>query len=144
MLDGQIDLDIEKWPTTNDIISLVSIILTSLNTILGIYLFYKFKIIAAAIAMYQPVQTSATTLPNFKFIPPTTSFSPSWTNVLNSNIKWDHGIFAFVFISLLLIIVILIQSSKSNNMHTKLCLEIITGYRCVSIPILSLPLCPFY
>ena len=29
-------------------------------------------------------------------------------------------------------------------MHTKLCLEITTGYRCVSIPLLSLPLCPFY
>ncbi|CAC5360193.1 unnamed protein product [Mytilus coruscus] len=93
MVDGQIDLNFEKWPTTNDILSLIAIIITSLNTFVLIWLFYKFKVIAAAIAIYQPVQTSATTLPNFKFQPATTQAPTTWINVLNSNITWDHAVF---------------------------------------------------
>ncbi|VDI77536.1 Hypothetical predicted protein [Mytilus galloprovincialis] len=57
------------------------------------------QVIAAAVAMYQPVQTSASTLPNFKFESPTTETPNTWITVLNSNITWDHAIFAFSFIS---------------------------------------------
>lgn len=144
MVDGHTDLDFQQWPTTNDILSLVSIIITSINTVVLIWLFYKFKITATAIALYQPVQTSATTIPNFEFESPTTTTSSSWINVLNSNLKWDHGIFAFSFLSFLLIIVLIFKSIKRSNMHTKLCLKITTGFQCICIPIISMPLCPIF
>ena len=144
MVDGQIDLNFESWPTTNDILSLIAIIITSLNTVVLIWLFYKFKVIAAAIAIYQPVQSSATTLPNFKFQPATTQAPSTWINVLNSNITWDHAVFTLAFISFLMTIFLVIKSFKRTNMNTKLCLEITTGFNCVCIPIFSMPLCPTY
>lgn len=75
MVDRQIELDFQQWSTTIDILSLVSIIIASINTDVLIWLFYKFKIISAAMALYKPVQTLAIAIHYFKFESPTTTTS---------------------------------------------------------------------
>jgi hypothetical protein len=63
---------------------------------------------------------------------------------LNDYLKWDHGIFVLVLITMILLIVLLYRRIPCRNMHTTLCLQISDGFQCVMIPVMQLPWCPRY
>jgi len=136
MLDGEIKLDDNSWSLTNNFISIVAITTTIVNAILIFWLFYKFRILAAAKALYKPVKTAPTTTIIFEYIPATTPIPDSWINYLNDNLKWDHGIFVLVLVTVILLIVLLYLRISCRNMHTTLCLQISDGFQCVMIPIM--------
>ena len=144
MLDGEIKIDDNYWSLTNNIISIIAITTTFVNAILIFWLFYKFRILAAAIILYKPVKTAPTTTLMFEYVPATTPIPNYWINTLSDNLKWDHGIFVLVLIILILLIVLLYKRISCRNMHTTLCLQISDGFQCVMIPIMHLPLCPRY
>jgi len=144
MLDGEIKLDDNSWSLTNNFISIVAITTTIVNAILIFWLFYKFRILAAAKALYKPVKTAPTTTIIFEYIPATTPIPNSWINYLNDNLKWDHGIFVLVLVTVILLIVLLYLRISCRNMHTTLCLQISDGFQCVMIPIMQLLLLPRY
>ena len=73
MLDGEIKIDDNSWSLTNNITSIVSITdNNNVNAILIFWLFYKFRILAAAITLYKPVKTAPTTTIMFEYVPATT------------------------------------------------------------------------
>lgn len=72
MLDGEIKLDDNSWSLTNNIISVVAITTTIVNAILIFWLFDKFRILAAAIALHKPVKRAPTTTIIFEYVPATT------------------------------------------------------------------------
>ena len=144
MLDGEIKIDDNYWSLTNNIISIIAITTPFVNAILIFWLFYKFRILAAAITLYKPVKTAPTTTLMFEYVPASTAIPNYWINTLNDNLEWDHGIFVLVLIILILLIVLLYKRISCRNMHTALCLQISDGFQCVMIPIMHLPLCPRY
>lgn len=71
--------------------------------------------------------------------------SSSLENVFKSELSWIHAILVICFIIMfiqLIVIYFLYKSKPSKN--TKVILELTSGGECVTIPLLTLPLCPSY
>ena len=141
MLDGEIDVK-ETWPKTTDLISIIAIALSGLNTLLIIWLIYKSKNIAYALLASRPVHASSSMIFHYTTLKPETE--THWAQLLSSYIEWDHAIFAFSTLILICAIIIIFKLSRRTNSHTQLCLEITTGSECILLVLRKLPLCPFY
>ena len=96
LVEGEVEIDDDDWPKTNDILIILALSLTSLNLIAIIWLVYKVRVLGCAILLAKNLSTvHAFTL---QYTIPTTTAPPSWSAVLTENIKWDHIVFVFYFV----------------------------------------------
>jgi hypothetical protein len=140
LLDGEIQLQ-SDWPNTNDILTYIACGLTIFYTLWLMWLFYKFKTIATALALIKT--TSAT--PLFQYTQPTTSTETNtmWNSLLQENVQWDHFTVALLVIVCILLFITIRKLFLAPTSHsdTILYLEITDGKRCVVLKVLNLPMC---
>jgi hypothetical protein len=71
--------------------TLIALIVGGINNIAIIWLIYKVRILSAAILMStRLLQVSSIRL---QYTLPITTTPSSWSDILNANLKWDHGVF---------------------------------------------------
>jgi hypothetical protein len=142
LVEGEVEIDDDDWPKTNDILIILALSLTSLNLIAIIWLVYKVRVLGGAILLAKNLSTvHAFTL---QYTIPTTTAPPSWSAVLTENIKWDHVVFVLTLFSFTPTILLLYKYFRIPPRNTRVCLEITTGLTCEIIEVLTLPLCPSY
>lgn len=149
LLDGLISLQ-SDWPDLNAILSFASIGIGSLAILVCIYLFLKFRKMATTILVLQQiVKTKSQTIPSFIYEKITKKPEPTETSsiekFLASEFSWLHAsviLSTMVLIFLTVLVCYLYRSRKSK--YTTVYIEITPGCDCVTIPLLSLSLCPSY
>lgn len=149
LLDGLISLQ-SDWPDLNAILSFASIGIGSLAILVCIYLFLKFRKMATTILVLQQiVKTKSQTIPSFIYEKITKKPEPTETSsiekFLASEFSWLHAsviLSTMVLIFLTVLVCYLYRSRKSK--YTTVYIEITSGCDCVTIPLLSLSLCPSY
>jgi hypothetical protein len=125
LVQGEVEIDDDDWPKTNDILIILALSLTSLNLIAIIWLVYKVRVLGGAILLAKNLSTvHAFTL---QYTIPTTTAPPSWSAVLTENIKWDHNVFVFTLFSFKATILLLHTYFRIPPRNTRVCLEITTG-----------------
>jgi len=142
LVEGEVEIDDDDWPKTNDILIILAISLISLNLIAIIWLVYKVRVLGGAILLAKNLPTAQSFILQYT-IPPTTA-SPSWSAVLTENIKWDHVVLVFTLFSFTATILLLYKYFRIPPRNTRVCLEITTGLTCEIIEVLKMPLCPSY
>jgi hypothetical protein len=75
---------------------------------------------------------------------PITTTPSSWSDILNENPKWDHGVFVISFSTFGGLLLLLYSHFMTRPRNTRICLEINTGFECVLLDVMNLPLCPSY
>lgn len=147
LLDGIISIQSE-WPDLNAILVITSLSLGSFAIIICIYLFLKFRKLATAIFVLQQVsKVKSQDIPSFiykKLTPPTTSASKLETFIA-TQFSWLHdsvisGVIVLIFLSVLICFLYRSRKSKCTTIY----IEITSGADCVTVPLLSLSLCPSY
>lgn len=95
LIDGEIQLK-SAWPTTNDILTYVAFGLTVFNTIWLMWLFHKFRTLAAALMLLRSAHADS----QFYFTKPTTTTETNtvWDNLLQEQVEWDHFALALLII----------------------------------------------
>jgi hypothetical protein len=103
-----------------------------------LYLFYKFKTIAAALMMHKSVSAQ-----KFYFTRPTTTteINTLWDSLLQESVQWDHFTVALLLIMMIVILIICKKILKFSIKDTEVHVEIAKAKQCISIKILELPLC---
>jgi hypothetical protein len=92
LADGEITIDEEGWPKKEDVMTLMA---GGINIIAIIWLIYKVRILSAAILVSTRLpQVSSLRL---QYTLPITTTPSSWYDILNQNLKWDHGVFIISF-----------------------------------------------
>ncbi|XP_067654068.1 uncharacterized protein [Haliotis asinina] len=141
LLDGQITLP-SSWPDINAIIAITASVTSVLSIILFIWMFFKVRTLSAALLLVTRVAPAkAIQPPALTYNTPTTA-SPSFviSDLADYHVSILLGIITLVIASVLLLL--LYQRNPRN--HNGLVLELTTGPDCVTVPILSLSLCPSY
>ena len=142
LVDGEITIDEEVWPKKEDVMSLIALTVGGINIIAIIWLIYKVRILSAAILMSTRLpQVSSLRL---QYTLPITTTPSSWSDILNENLKWDHGVFVISFLTFGGLLVLLYSHFMKRPRNTRICLEITTGFECVLLDVMNLPLCPSY
>lgn len=142
LVEGELKIDDDDWPKTNDILIILAISLNSLNLIAIIWLVYKVRVLGGAILLAKNLPTTQAFTLRYT-IPPATA-SPSWSAVLTENIKWDHVVFVFTLFSFTATILLLHIYFRIPPKNIRVCLEITTVLTCEIIEVLTLPFCPSY
>jgi hypothetical protein len=122
--------------------TLMTLIVEGINIIAIMWLIYKVWILSAAILMSTRFpQVSSLILQYTLHITTTTS---SWSDILNENPKWDHGVFVISFLTFGGLLFLWYSHFMTRPRNTRICLEINTGFECVLLDVMNLPLCPSY
>ena len=143
MLDGEVTI-VSNWSDLNAILILVTMGTTDLSSLLLFWIFFKLRKMATAIAVLQQcqrIESLPTTVPSFIYKSEQTVNSNEAFNLGFTILKWDHAIFAVVFVMCCLLIYLLFRI-RSKNETPKNCVEVPNTQQCVLIEIASLPLCP--
>ena len=113
-----------------------------INIIAIIWLIYKVRILRAAILVSTRLpQVSSLRL---QYTLPITTTPSSWSDILNQNLKWDHGVFVILFLTFGGLLLLLCSHFMTRPRNTRICLEINTGFECVLLDVMNLPFCPSY
>ena len=62
---------------------------------------------------------------------PITTTPSSWSDILNENLKWDHGVFVISLLTFGGLLLLLYSHFMKRPRNTRICLEITTGFECV-------------
>ena len=146
ILDGQIDFQ-TSWPDTDSILLICTMAVTFLVGLLGIYAVFKTRKLATALLLLQ--QSSAVKsdeVPKFIYKTVTTPTSTSTFTDITDFITWEHLIVALLVITLILTVTNLALLTKRNarKKGMQVLLEITSGSNCVTVTLLTLPLCPSF
>lgn len=150
LLEGKIYLDSDYFDTKS-VMLYVTIAGTVVSILMCIVLIIKLRQMAAALIILQrvvSVKSLDTKLPSFIYenLDKKIETDTAIQNTFFSEFGWIQASVAIgiiVFIILLIILTLLICIRKRQK-GTTLFLEITSGGDCVTIPIVSLPLCPSY
>lgn len=122
--------------------TLMTLIVEGIIIIAIIWLIYKVWILSAPILMSIPLpQVSSSRL---QYALPITTTTSSWSDILNENPKWDHGVFVISFLTFGGLLLLLHSHFMTRPRNTRICLEINTGFEYVLLDVMNLPLCPSY
>ncbi|KAK3100591.1 hypothetical protein FSP39_022245 [Pinctada imbricata] len=136
------------WPDTNTFLIFGTMTATARSWVLCIFALYKLRSLTVAMGVLQNVVPARSqTLPVFIYKNPlvTTEAPMSLEKLMLSEISWVHGVFiACICIILFLMACIFFLWYKKPSKGTVLLLEVTSGYNCVLIPLIKLPLCPSY
>jgi len=148
LLDGEIEID-NSWPDTNGIISVISLSLSILLTIACVTLFNKVRALTTALILLQkspPTYSFVTpqTPPTFHYIQSQETTTRQHFNfILSAQLsQWPSVVLAALTVLSFVAAIHYIYQLVTSNHHTKVLLEISNGIRCITIPIVHLPLCP--
>ena len=147
LLDGEIDVD-DSWPNTESIISIISLGLSIFLTIVCVVLFNKIRALTTALILIQKAQsTSASaspqTPPSFHYVQSSQTTTQNYDFSFTSNLNQWPAIVLATFTILTFIGVIHYFYKQICMKHsTQIFLEISNGIRCITIPLIELPLCP--
>lgn len=138
LIDGEIQLK-SAWPTTNDILTYVAFGLTVFNTIWLMWLFHKFRTLAAALMLLRSAHADS----QFYFTKPTTTTETNtvWDNLLQEQVEWDHFALALLIIITVLLGLVIQKIWFNYSINTNVYLEITNGQTCIDIKALNIPLC---
>lgn len=142
LIEGEIDLPDDSGTFTKNILSIIALVMCSVNLMGVIWLIHKVKILGGAILIAKDLpKVNGFTL---QYTIPTTTEPPSWSQVLSANLQWDHLVFALSIMSFAATILLLYRHFRTAPKNTRICLEISTGLTCEIVEVLTLPLCPSY
>ncbi|CAG2247995.1 unnamed protein product [Mytilus edulis] len=103
LLDGEIDID-DSWPNTNEMISLISLVLSILLTIACIILFNKVRALTTALILLQKAPSSAAfvtpqTPPTFHYMQSPISTTQNYDSLLSPQLnQWPSIVLAAITI----------------------------------------------
>ena len=109
--------------------TLIALIVGGINNIAIIWLIYNVRILSAVILMSTRLpQVSSIRL---QYALPITTTPSSWSDILNENLKWDHGAFVISLLTFGGLLLLLYRHFMKRPTNTRICLEITTGFGCV-------------
>ncbi|XP_052064383.1 uncharacterized protein LOC127704385 [Mytilus californianus] len=147
LLDGEIDID-DSWPNTNEMISLISLVLSILLTIACIVLFNKVRALTTALILLQKAPSSAAfvtpqTPPTFHYMQSPISTTQNYYSLLSPQLnQWPSIVLSAITIISFVGVLHYLYKQVCTRHHTKIILEISNGLTCLTIPVVNLPLCP--
>ena len=147
LLDGQIDIE-SNWPSTNDILIIVSMSASAILAVLLIHTIFKLRKLASSVLLLQQVRNikaAVTPIPSFTYTQndELEGEETIFSKLLLLEFTWDHIIFILLVVSVLLLLIVGWKYYKFTT-TCSICLEITNGKQCVLIDILMLPICPDY
>ena len=122
---------------------------TIASTLLMLWTFFKIRNISTALLILQytkVVKSLATDMPSFVYKSPTKPSAAPIIFQFDFDLAWDHVIFILCllnFACFLLNAYCMVRKFKRINASV-LKLEVTSGYSCVLLPVLKLPLCPVF
>lgn len=149
LIEGQIDIS-PSWPDFNAILIFVTFGFAVLSSLLGVWLFFKIRKFSISLMVLQQIaHAKAQTPPSFIFnLPTSTTKKPDVVDLkaIFSEFSWIHGsvVLSICVLVLLLVITILLFRKYRQRKCTSLYVEITSGGECITVPVLTLPLCPSY
>ncbi len=144
ILDGQISIP-SSWFDTSSVIAIVSSSISAISILLAIWIFFKIRTLSAAIMLMTHAAPVKSILPPaFDYNQYTSTTQSTPTFVITSLVDYHVSILLGFITVLLLILLILLAVQLHTNKCNGLVLELTTGPECVTIPIMSLTLCPAY
>lgn len=152
LLSGDISVQ-SIWPTTNDILIFSCMGTIGLLFLVCIYLVFKTRNMATALLVLQQVsKVKSKEIPSFIYNKlPTSTPTPGKNDTFDikkfilSEFTWIHAsvvLSVLVLLFLCLVLCYLYQTRQKKG--TTVILEVTSGGTCVTIPIVSLSLCPSY
>lgn len=139
-----------SWPDTNAILIFTTMGGTLVSLIFCVLALIKLRKLKSELLILQQVaQANSQTIPLFIYQAKTTASvlkAPvSFEELLISEISWIHAVFTVGFIIIIILCIIIIYLWRARpSKETILQLEITSGGKCATIPLLTLPLCPSY
>jgi hypothetical protein len=122
--------------------TLMTLIVGGITIIAIMWLIYKVWILSAPILMSIPLPQVSS--PRLQYALPITTTPSSWSDILKENSKWDHGVFVISFLTFGGLLLLLYSHLMTRPRNTRICLEINTGFECVLLDVMNLPLCSSY
>lgn len=145
LIDGQIELP-PPWPSTNDILTIVSISIAAIALACCILLFFKVRKMHIALMLMQNIHMAKSQeVPSFIYKALTTAAPSDSQTWLMEEFSLLHAYIIIGTLSFILVVILFawLYHRKSRK-HTFLALELTTGGQCVLVPIMQLSLCPSY
>lgn len=141
LLNGDLDM-ISNWPTTNDILTYISFIITIIVSLVCGLLFMRQRKLLLVISILKQTAYTKGIDADYIFRKSTPENPRPILDVINDTLKWDHVIFALSILILITCVIILINKSRRSHCGTTIILELTSGTTCAIIPLLSFSLCP--
>ncbi|CAG2252222.1 unnamed protein product [Mytilus edulis] len=143
LLDGEIDID-DSCPNTNEMISLISLVLSILLTIACIILFNKVRALTTVLILLQKAPSSAAfvtpqTPPTFHYMQSPISTTQNYDSLLSPLNQWPSIVLAAITIISFVGALHYLYKQVCTRHHTKIILEISNGLTCLTIPVVNLP-----
>ncbi|CAC5368920.1 unnamed protein product [Mytilus coruscus] len=145
LLYGQNKLQSE-WPDLNAILIFVALGIASVTFLFFIFMFLKFRRMATAILVLQQiVKSKSDSIPSFIYHTPAPNDISVIEKFITSEFTWLHAsVILSCLVLVLLSVLVYFLYRQRNSKCTRVYLEITSGGDCVTIPIISLSLCPSY
>lgn len=142
LLDGQIKLT-PAWPSTNDILTIVSISIAAIALACCILLFFKVRKMHIALMLMQNIQMAKSQEVSSFIYKTLTTAAPSNSQAwLLQEFSLLHAYIIIGTLTFILFVILLIWLyHRKSGKHAFLALELTTGGQCVLIPITQLS-CP--
>lgn len=137
-------------PDTNAILIFTTMGGTLVSLIFCVLALIKLRKLKIELLILQQVaQANSQLIPLFiyqaKTTAPVLKAPVSFEELLISEISWIHAVFTVGFIIIIILCIIIIYLWRARpSKETSLQLEITSGGKCATIPLLTLPLCPSY
>ena len=148
LLDGKITV-YNSWLDLSTILAIAALGLSSILAIVCFTLVNKVRLLTATVLLLpkipQAQSTSiASTIPSFIFKQISKTTTPSAIeNIFNTQCNpWPFVILSIITTLTLTIFTFYFYKRSTNNNHTKVVLEITNGLSCITIPLVTLSLCP--
>ncbi|CAG2249469.1 unnamed protein product [Mytilus edulis] len=148
LINGDISMD-DSWLDLNTILIISSLCVSGILVIACIVLFNKIRILTATLLLLQKIPRSQSLsipspLPSFIYKHlATTTESSHVQSIFNTQCNpWPFVALSFTMTLALVIVSIYFFKKFNNRNHTKVVLEITNGLSCITIPIVTLSLCP--
>ncbi|CAC5400203.1 unnamed protein product [Mytilus coruscus] len=148
LINGDISMD-DSWLDLNTILIISSLCVSGLLVIACIVLFNKIRILTATLLLLQKIPRSQSLsnpspLPSFIYKHlATTTESSHVQGIFNTQCNpWPFVALSFTMTLALVIVSIYFFKKLGKRNHTKVVLEITNGLSCITIPIVTLSLCP--
>lgn len=135
MLDGTVEIP-DKW-NSRDVIAIISIVLSGINSLTILYLIYRSRMLLAAYML------NAAHALQIEFKVPSTTPKYDLIQDIKETLEWDHVIFAVGIINFMLgIMTIYYFKMNQNSRLNYLKLHVTNGIECIDLGILKLDTCP--
>ncbi|CAC5376587.1 unnamed protein product [Mytilus coruscus] len=148
LVDGELPVS-SDWPDLNGIISIAALGLTALLALVCLVLFRRLQTLTTAFLLLQkatPIHglLLASPMPTFHYV----NTHQSTTEDTNSYIfntqcnPWPFVTLSIITTATLALFIIYVWKKFQQTQGTKILIEITNGITCITIPFMSLPLCP--